>query len=115
MNQGKVCAECSAEAYIGYTCNRCGTHESFCKGHEALAQLGAHICDPIKKADKTRRQIGRRGDFAIDKQIIGEQDERRYFLCGPDDANQGITLANLEAVWHLLGEVIVDEKRSNGK
>lgn len=108
-----ICNECSAEAHVSYTCARCALTEHFCERHKSLASAQIHMCDPQEKVNRQRRQIYSRGDFALDMQIVGEQGERRYFLCGPDDAmSSGVTLANLEAVWHLLGEAIVMEKKS---
>lgn len=103
-----VCNICSAEAHVSYACNKCIKRYDYCEAHRQLATVEQHVCPP-EGVLEARRQIASRGDFAIDRIIIGEQSEKRYFFCGPADAKDGVTLANLRAVWHLIGQVLEDE------
>jgi len=98
-----VCADCSAEVHTNAGCVNCGP---LCATHFKAHKLGID-CKTGETAPQARRQIATRGDFQVDMAVTGAQGEKRFFLCGPDDVNQtGITLANLKAVWHLIGEVI---------
>jgi hypothetical protein len=74
-----------------------------------LHKLAGH-CVSEGPMCRPRAQLAKRGDFAVDKAVTGVQGERRYWLCGPDAANaEGISLDNLRAVWHLIGEVLESE------
>lgn len=99
-----ICVDCSAEAV--WRCGHCLYRG--CLNHS----IAKHKC-PVESGEEVRcprRQLANRGDFAVDKAVVGARGERRYWLCGPDAANEhGITLENLKAVWHLIGDVLEGE------
>lgn len=105
-----ICKVCSAQPYT--RCDNC-THK-FCVGHwERHTQA---VCDSYRGENTDtepathEREVGRREDFFIVKTVTSH--DCRYKVMAPDGANEtGVTLGNLRALWHLLGEVIEGEEK----
>lgn len=101
-----ICDVCSAQPY-----GRCAN----CDGKYCVSHWEKHRANncfpPIETATNEApiSVIARREDFYVEK--FSARAETRYRVMAPDGAQEaGLTLSNLKAVWHLLGEAIAAEE-----